>query len=257
MLGFHKRLIKIDKKLRIVMNSKTKCIIISVISVFILILIIFKILFDESQIKESNSFKNVKFEQASDENKIKYQIDYLSQVKETSQSLLDRKENAVWAAFALYVTGLVFLFRRLEEYKKLECYKRILICFIIILIAISVFAFIHAQYSSIYDKKATIGASQALLLDIIENEKPIKNFQMTHENLYHSKLGIEQKFRGKLHPLRIVISFLCLDWTKSSNREMTTVNTQEASIYFLLFLFNIICIILLLKGNIKEKEKTN
>jgi hypothetical protein len=238
------------------MKNKTKCIL-KLISIFtFLLLVIIKIVVDESEIESLNIIGEDNIEHANYENKLKYQIDYLSQLKDTSQSLLDRKENAVWAAFALYITGLVLLFKYLKEFQKLKCGKQILISFILLIIAISVFAFIHAQYSSIYDTKATAHASKILLLGVIDGGNPIDNLRIAHHHLYHAKLKEEQKYRGKLHPLRIVISFICLDWTKSAKRELTSVNTQEASIYFLLILFNFICIGYLLIGVIKDIKKT-
>ena len=108
-------------------------------------LILTKITCDEPQTKDNDILTEVNFEQENNGNKLKYQIDYLSQLKETSQSLLERKENAVWAAFALYITGLVFFFRKLNEIQKLECYKRILTCLILLIVAIFVFAFIQGN----------------------------------------------------------------------------------------------------------------
>ena len=238
------------------MNNKTKCKF-GLISFYVfLIVLILKVFFDESSTGYDNIQTESQIENSSYESKLENQIDYLTQLKETSQSLLDRKENAVWAAFALYITGLVLFFKSLKKYQNQNCRNKILLCFTLFIIAITVFAFIHAQYSSIYDTKATAHASKILLFRLIDSGNPVENLGITHDLLYREKLKEEQKYRGKLHPLRIMISFICLDWTKSGKRELTSVNIQEASIYFLLFLFNLICIIYIQFEIVKDIKKT-
>jgi len=228
------------------MTDKIKCILCICSIVLFLSLILIKVKFDESSTRTDNHERKANVEQINYGDKLKYQIDYLSQVNVSSQSLLDRKENAVWAAFALYITGLVLFYRHLKKLQKLGCSLKCGISLLLIIIAISVFAFIHAQYSSIYDTKAHARASKILLLRIIDSGEPINNLTNAQDSTYQSELTTEQRYRGDLHPLKIIISFIFGEWTKSGERDLNSTNTQEAAIYFLLLLSNFIYIVLLM-----------
>lgn len=130
------------------MNANTKCNLYRLIIILFPLLILLVVIFDESPKKTDNHEIEENVEQIEYGDKLKHQIDYLSQVKVSAQSLLDRKENAVWAAFALYITGLVFFYSYQKKLQKLSCIQKFLISLLLIITAISVFAFMHNIHQS-------------------------------------------------------------------------------------------------------------
>ena len=202
---------------------------------------------DEGKKGEVTNSESILLEQRNSENKLKYQIDYLSQIKVSTDLVIDRKENAAWVALTLYLSGLVFFFyyqplKRIKR-KDLSCPCRILAVLILIIIAITTFAFIHAQYSSIYDIHANKHASNELILRILDSGKPIDSLKTEQIKLYREGLDIRQIYRGRCHPLQILWQFIILDWAKTGHRNLKNQNTQEASIYLIMLIFNAIIIV--------------
>ena len=146
------------------MNDKNKCRLCFYLACACLLTILIVIICDEPKIIDENKDIKVYWEQSNDTTKLNYQIEYLSQINTSSQSLLNRKENAAWAAFALYLSGLVLFFSSLKNFRNTKCCKKILASLLLLLIAVCVFAFIHAQYSSIYDTIAKAHASNYQIL---------------------------------------------------------------------------------------------
>lgn len=200
---------------------------------------------DEEKIDAGNKKKiESHANRAPEKEEIKYQLDFLYHTRQLDTNTLESKENAAWAAFALYMTGLgLLIFKKLEFFKvestiwKIIIYNIILISFVII--AFSVFAFIQAQYSAIYKLRAHSISAHVLLERIIQSGKPLNNFideKTTIDSVY---LNIQKPKEGQLQPLHNLVSFLKLKWTKSKNRKMTRENIQVASIYTLMILFNL------------------
>lgn len=202
---------------------------------------------NESQTIESKV--NYKFENTFSDKKLELQINYLTQRKISSTTWTIQKETNAWAAFALYLTGVVVLFNFLHKIRFNYFVTFIIIIFIIVSAATSTFAFIHSQYSSIYLTSADANASNELISRIIDKGKPVSNMSECISQLSKNNLIKNQKFREKKHPLKILKYLLRFDWTKSSNdRELrNNLNIQEATIYFLMILFNIILIIYVIK----------
>ncbi len=211
----------------------------------LLLIILYDCTIDESSDQNQSKKVGFIFENDSNKTKLNHQINYLTQKSAISQSLIDRKENAAWAAFALYLTGLGLVFKFLHGNKPFKKFKSIIIVSLIILaMAISVFAFIHAQYSSIYDTNAHANAADTLLQVIIDSERALINLSDYRRAYYNKNLIISQKFRGKKHPWKILKYFILGDWTESSNtRVLNSLNTQEAALYFMMILLNVVLII--------------
>ena len=227
-----------------------------IFSIILILVFISMIIYDYS-IDESKNIHlvnevNYKFETNEDFKKLELQINYLSQNQTFSTSWIDQKETNAWAAFALYLTGLAIVVKFYPKPPIRKIYK-FFIPLVIITVAISAFAFIHAQYSSLYDTSSHANASNFLIKKIIDEGKPVTNFSDCLKQLYHRELSKNQKFRGKKHPLKILKYYILLDWIKSSNdRKINNLNIQEATIYFLLILFNIISIFIIIRSKVAD-----
>ena len=228
------------------MHERKKCILfVSVFFIFLLLMII-KIFWSNSNNQKQLSNIELKFAK-SDSVELINQIEFLKQKHSLYQSVLDRKENAAWAAFALYLTGLVLFYKRVLKIDRKKCSAKFILTSVLLIFAICVFAFIHAQYSSIYENHAKATASNTLHLKLVDENKPVENFSEIHRYIYRKELYNIQKFRGKMHPLKIVFYFISLEWTKSGPRKITGANTQEATVYFLISFVNLILIFLIWK----------
>jgi len=234
--------------------------------IFISILFILFIIFFRLDCKQTESQNlsnidsiNFKFENINNE-KLERQINFLIQNKTETISWVDRKETNAWAAFAFYLTGIGLLTKFLvkDRPKYINKFVMIIFIFIILIIAISMFSFIHAQYSSIYGSWAGMIADNSLILKIMDEGKPLSNFESCREALYKREMREWRPFMGNIHALKVFKYYILFDWTKSDIKERKfkrNVNTQEGAIYFLMILFNLGILYILLSNACTMNEK--
>jgi hypothetical protein len=204
--------------------------------------------------------------------KLRYYIESLRPVQTNYVNWIQRKEVASWTAIALYLASLMYSFSFLKNnYLKYlnelqnSCLQLIIIILIIItlfLVAVIIFAFIHAQYSSIYFNASL---NQALIKFVSESiqynykyddllgeayDKYYKDRKCIYPAFIQNRIYQLQKYNnslfGKKGRVLILIAYIVfLQWGPLGNKFNSNIMKQEASLYSLMFFANAIYIIML------------
>ena len=195
-----------------------------------------------------------------DANKLRLLIDILSQDVHKHPGWIERKEVAAWAAVVFYIVGLWSLFSFVADYENpFDFLVLILLVILLIVLFISIFFFVHAQYSSIYFNHAYSSAVQRAIYELIR--KAVKGQDIDIDLDFHNLdpypkfikelLEEQQKkvqpYRGKKHPIKILIEFWTFAWIwkKPEERKLDNHSKQEAAIYSLLIVSNFFFVIYL------------
>jgi hypothetical protein len=196
-------------------------------------------------------------------NSVKDNFDFLLEMYKTKQEFyspwIQRKEIASWAGVLLYVGIYSFLFKiLLEKYDKtintVDLITIILPIFVLIIyLSFIIFSLIHSHFASIYYHTAYMAAFRNVLFKFkskghseiidfeIDPELDIPGFLVDEFKVRIKKL---KPYQNECHPLKIVLHFWSFEWfKKKENRKKPPFGNlakQEASIYSLIFIFNLI-----------------
>lgn len=177
-------------------------------------------------------------------------INFLLSETDFNTPWIQRKEVSAWSAL-LFLYAILWALTSFFNYQNSFFTKENIIPFSIMIYAICFvfFRFIHSQYSSIYYMSARTTVIKEIILNLCETgnsffeKNGIFNYEdcqtyLNNKTEYALKNTI-QKFRGKIHPLRILIYF----WTylfiwifRRDKRKLNLVEKAEASIYSLIVL---------------------
>ena len=192
--------------------------------------------------------------------KIDRLIKVFVQDKASHYSWVLRKEIAIWSAIIFYSAILWTIFNTgFKGCKNIS--MPIAICSIITLAIIAkiFFSFVHSQFSSIYYTGCRMVALFNIIQTIIDNPDSAKKLDSSEQkdSFYPKYIKTEmdtlwpkyQPFRGKLHPIKIFLIFWFGWFYKKSTRDkLSNHHKQEACIYSLILLMNVIYVYLIIKS---------
>jgi len=189
----------------------------------------------------------------------KYILNFLVNTSDSYVPWIQRKETASWTAVVFTSTVYAFLFNFLTEHNSHNitkfdfCTITLPLLFFDIIFTIVLFAFIHSQFSSIHHYSAYFLALRNIIYGIFKDKHLSQlNFDIDQETKLPIFLNKEfkkqrdfiQPYLNKNHPCKILQHFWSFDWIrKKENRKkenFTNYAKQEAAIYSLLILFNIV-----------------
>jgi hypothetical protein len=170
---------------------------------------------------------------------------------------IQRKEIASWSAIIFYVASIWTLYNAFIDKLSVEKSDLIISFMAVILVGYIVFRFIHSQYSSIHHRNAYTLAIKRVISEFMREEIDIGKIDFSFDTLTRQPAFLAQylseefqyvqPFRGKMHPLRIVLRFW-LGWInfaiskiikKDDFKKLSNPEIQEASLYSLIILMTL------------------
>lgn len=210
--------------------------------------------------------------------RLNYLISTLQDSIDNRLAWIQRKEIAIWSATVLYLAGLIYLFRFLynnnssliDELNLPSCIFFSIIIIVLYIFGISIFAFIHANFGSIYFTRALFQEATKLKTEVLLDELPefselleeklLKDVNREKErgnyedfvypsfiyNRIHKRKTHTQQFQksGYFRIIILIFSLIILNWGPIKWWKKCSLNNgvviREASIYSLIFFPNLI-----------------
>lgn len=174
-------------------------------------------------------------------------LNYLSGEKNLHEPLIQRKEIAAWSFTIFYVASIWTLYSTFLDNKTLGTGSSPLLFSIVVVVLLGyvAFMFVRSQYASIYFRWANTLAIDRAIYKLMEQDFDLTTLDFSFdtkagrpkflsEELFHY-LDEKQPFRGKIHPLKILLRF----WSPWHFVKLNNTAKQEASLYSIIILVTI------------------